>query len=1300
MGSAGSPIAIGNLYGSGTAPIVGFGSPAQLPIGSALINPISVAFDGSGDVFVATPASSAVYEVVAAGGVVSSSSVVRTVGSGFAVPYGLAVDGSGNVFVADTGDQTVKEIVAVNGAVSSASTVSILNSSFGAPTGVAVDKSGNVFVADTSGAGAVSEIVATNGVVSSNSFVKTVGSGFSSPRHVAVDGSGNVYVADFGNNAVKEILAINGVVSSISTVTNIGSGFSTPNDVAVAPNGSIVVADLGNNAVKEILAINGAVSPSSVVQALASGLTSPEGLAVDGSGNVIVAETDLDQVIELNVVTPPTLSFATTVVGATSTDSPQTVTITNQGNAALTFEIPTTGQNPSISANFTLDNSSTCPQLSPVSSTATLAVGSSCTEVLNFTPTIPGSISGALAIVDNSLNAAAPAYSLQTIALSGTGVLSPPAKVATSVIPSTVVSGGNLGILTATIEDANANIISASSALVTMMITGPGGYSQTVTGTAVNGVAIFDLSSLILSAAGPYTVTTSSQGLTGTSSPVTARVGAPVAVLTNNLPATVVSGANLGTAISVIKDINGNTVTSSSAAVTTTITGPGGYSQSITRNAINGIATFDLNSLILTTAGSYTVTTTSPGLTGGSSPSTVTVGAAAKIATNNIPATIVSGGNLGIVTATIKDTNGNTVTTSSAFVTGIIAGPGGYSQTVTGTTVNGVATYDLSSPVLTVAGSYTITTNSPGLTGASSATMVTPGAPASVTSSNIPSTVVSGGNLGIVTAAIKDASGNTVTTSSAVVTGTLTGPGGYSQTVTGTAVNGIVTYDLSSLTLVTMGTYTLTSSSPGLTGATSATAVTPGAAAQVTTSNIPSTVVSGGNLGIVTATIKDANGNTVTSSSAIVTAIITGPGGYSQTLTGTAVNGVVSFDLSSLSLTQAGGYTVMTSSPGLSGTVSTATVLVGPAAKITTSNIPSIVVSGGNLGTFTATIKDANGTTVTGSPAMVTATIAGPGGYSHTVTGTAVNGVASFDLSSLSLILPGSYTITTSSPGLTGTSSAATVTVGTAATIATSNIPSTVASGGNAGIITATIKDANGNTVTKSSAVITATITGPGGYSQTVPGTAIDGVATFDLTSLHLTTSGGYTVTISSPGLTGTSAALTVPLAPDFGIAATSGSPTASLVPGAAANYTLTITPDSSGFANVISLSAMGLPSGSTYSFSPSSLTPGSTAANTVLNVQTSSTLAMIHVLGGSIGLTMALLVIPFRLPRKVRQRLRSTWLFRAAAALILLGGFAALTGCGSTNGFFGESAHSYIVTVTATSGSLSHSTTVVLNLQ
>src|SRR5439155_21163654 len=98
---------------------------------------------------------------------------INTLASGFIQPLGVAVDGAGNVFVADQSG-LVQEIVAVNGTIPSNPTVNTLGSGFVSPTGVAVDGAGNVFVADLNGR--LQEMVAVNGTSpASNSTINTLG---------------------------------------------------------------------------------------------------------------------------------------------------------------------------------------------------------------------------------------------------------------------------------------------------------------------------------------------------------------------------------------------------------------------------------------------------------------------------------------------------------------------------------------------------------------------------------------------------------------------------------------------------------------------------------------------------------------------------------------------------------------------------------------------------------------------------------------------------------------------------------------------------------------------------------------------------------------------------------------------------------------------------------------------------------------------------------------------------------------------------------------------------------------------
>jgi len=445
--SSGNVLATANIFGTGIGPQVVFPSNSDPSIvGSGFSSPAGAAVDGSGDVFIADSGNSAVKEIVAVAGHVSSGSVVNTVGSGFSNPGGVALDGSGDIFVADKGNNEVKEIVAIGGQVSATSTVNTVGSGFNGPDGVAVDGSGDVFVADK-GNNEVKEILAVNGQVCSNSTVVTVGSGFSGPSAVVVDGSGDVFVADSGNNAVKEIVAVDGQVSSNSTVNTVGSGLTGPTGLALDAAGDVFVADQGNNAVKEIVAVGGQVSSGSTVVTLGWGFVSPAGVALDAGGDVFVADLNFANesnsgVTEMPLASPPSLAFsAITEQGTTdNTDGPLSATIANNGNATLTFNLPSTGDNPSLStANFAWDDpSSTCTQTTPSSSTAfTLAEGASCSAAVDFTPTLSGTLTDNLSVTDNTLNSTS---ATQQIALSGTAAIS--AKMTTPT-PSGTLTGAS-----------------------------------------------------------------------------------------------------------------------------------------------------------------------------------------------------------------------------------------------------------------------------------------------------------------------------------------------------------------------------------------------------------------------------------------------------------------------------------------------------------------------------------------------------------------------------------------------------------------------------------------------------------------------------------------------------------------------------------------------------------------------------------------------------------------------------------------------------------------------------------------
>jgi hypothetical protein len=273
-----------------------------------------------------------------------------------------------------------------------------------------------------------------------------------------------------------------------------------------------------------------------------------------------------------------------------------------------------------------------------------------------------------------------------------------------------------------------------------------------------------------------------------------------------------------------------------------------------------------------------------------------------------------------------------------------------------------------------------------------------------------------------------------------------------------------------------------------------------------------------------TVSLEDGTGAVDTTDTTAVTMTITGGTGTAgaalSTCTATTVAGVAAFSGCSINLAGTGYTLTATNAGGLPDVTSSAfNVSVGTASQLAFTTQPGNGTGGSALAPQpTVTIQDAGGNTVTTDTNAVTMTIgANPStGVLSTCASTTTAGVAAFTGCSINRAGTG-YTLTatdTLDAGITQTSTAFNVTVGTASQLAFSTQPGN-GTGGSALAPqpTVTIEDAGGNTVTTDTNAVTMAIgTNPStGVLSTCTSTTTAGVAAFTGCSINKAGT-GYTL--------------------------------------------------------------------------------------------------------------------------------------------------------------------------------------------
>jgi sugar lactone lactonase YvrE len=192
-----------------------------------------VAFDASGNLYIADTGNNVIRKVGPSGGIttVAGNATAGFSGDGgpavsaqLSRPFSVAVDASGYLYIADNNNYVIRKV----GASGVITTIAGNGKTFGSigdgtpatafvlpsPNGLAIDAAGNLYIADyllgrvrqLAPSGVISTVAGNGGPGSDGDGTPAKPAQLRNPVGVAVDAAGNLYIADYLNNNIREVV--------------------------------------------------------------------------------------------------------------------------------------------------------------------------------------------------------------------------------------------------------------------------------------------------------------------------------------------------------------------------------------------------------------------------------------------------------------------------------------------------------------------------------------------------------------------------------------------------------------------------------------------------------------------------------------------------------------------------------------------------------------------------------------------------------------------------------------------------------------------------------------------------------------------------------------------------------------------------------------------------------------------------------------------------------------------------------------------------------------------------------------
>ena len=339
LSAIGTIITVAGNGSSGYSGNGGLATKAQLHF------PTAVAFDSTGNFYIADAFNNVIRKVTKSTGVITT--VVGTGIEGYSgdggpatkatlnYPHGLAIGSTGNIYITDMYNHVIRMVTKTTGIIStvigkagsstdpSGDGGPATKASLHGPTSIAFDAAGNIFIADLY-ACVIRKVTKTTGIIST-----VVGTGAEGPRgdggpassarlyfpiSIAFDAFGNYYIAEYVSNTIRKVTVSTGIITTVAGIATEPAGHSGnggqaikatlnhPSAVAVDGYGNLYIADKSNHIIRKVTKSTGVITTvagkysqyggQSGDNGLATSalLGYPTGIALDGIGNAYVSD--------------------------------------------------------------------------------------------------------------------------------------------------------------------------------------------------------------------------------------------------------------------------------------------------------------------------------------------------------------------------------------------------------------------------------------------------------------------------------------------------------------------------------------------------------------------------------------------------------------------------------------------------------------------------------------------------------------------------------------------------------------------------------------------------------------------------------------------------------------------------------------------------------------------------------------------------------------------------------------------------------------------------------------------------